>query len=288
MKRLALATYSKLPDITESDSTLVEPLKELGIEAVPTPWDAQSIDWASFDGILLRSTWNYHHYHDRFRDWVEQLKSQDIQLFNSHDVVLWNMDKIYLEELIALEIPVVPTNWAECGTQENLEQILESRAWPRAIVKPRIGASANFVMIVNVEEADAVQARFEELLAQHNLMIQPLVEEIQNGEWSIMFIQNEFSHAVLKTPEDVFVQAELGGTWELATPSPQLIESARGVLVAAQRIMGQNSFLYSRVDGVEVDGQFILMELELIEPELFLSAAPQAAQKLAAELAKVL
>ena len=288
MKRLALATCSELPDLTINDASLVEPLRELDIEAIAAPWDDPSIDWAGFDGILLRSTWNYHHFHDQFGDWIEQLKSQKIRLFNSHDVVLWNMDKIYLKELIALGVPAVPTYWAECGTRENLKQILERNNWPRAIVKPRIGASANFVMIINVEEAEAKQAHFEKLLSQHNLMIQPLVEEIQKGEWSIMFVQNEFSHAVLKTPEDIFVQAELGGTWELATPSPQLIESARGILVAAQRITGQNSFLYSRVDGVEVDGQFILMELELIEPELFLSAAPQATELLAAELAKML
>jgi len=264
---------------------LVEPLRELGVEVIAAPWDNSQTDWAAFDAVMLRSTWNYHHFHDQFRDWILDLKTHNIQLINPHDVVLWNMDKIYLEELMAYDLPVVPTYWAECGRPESLSEILRSQRWQRAVVTPRIGASADFVMIVDLDSPDQQQAQFEKLLSQHNFMVQPLVEEIRNGEWSLMFIHNKFSHAVLKRPEDIFVQAEHGGTWHLEVPSEELIDSAREILNVAQSITRQTSFLYSRVDGVEIDGQFILMELELIEPELFLSAAPLAARKLAAELA---
>ena len=288
MKKIALATSSKFPDLTASDVLLVEPLRELGVEAVAAPWDDRSIAWENFDAVSIRSTWNYHHHADQFRDWISKLVAQKIIVQNPTDVLLWNMDKIYLQQMIDEEIPVVPTHWGEKGESPSLKRILESNEWERAIVKPRIGASANFVFVADLASVDEHQRQFEELLDQHNLMIQPLVEEIENGEWSIMFIHNEYSHSVLKTPENVFVQSELGGTWELATPSQHLIESARQALVAAQKITGQSSFLYSRVDGVEVSGEFVLMELELIEPELFLSAAPQAARKLAEELAKLI
>ena len=293
MKRIALATYSGLPELTESDSLLVEPLKQLGIEAVAAPWDDSKVDWVNFDGVVLRSTWNYHKHHDAFLYWLGKSNSQNIRIWNSHDIVVWNTDKIYLRQLEEVGVTIVPTEWISRGDHErlHLSETLEKNRWGRAVLKPRVSASADGVSVLDAANIEENEYKVREMGQLHDLMLQPVVEEIQHGEWSIMFINDEYSHSVLKYPEveSIYVQSELGGMWKVADPSPGVIEQARKSIEAAHAVTRTTEpFLFTRVDGIEVKGELQLMELELIEPELFLSDVPEAAIRFANALKRVL
>jgi glutathione synthase/RimK-type ligase-like ATP-grasp enzyme len=290
MKKLALATYSGLPQLTESDVLVVEPLQELGIDAVATPWDDPEIDWHNFDGVIIRSTWNYHKNHDAFLDWIERLSSQDIRVWNPAEIITWNTDKIYLKQLEEAGIQIVPTEWIPKGSHEraHLSETLEKNGWDRAVLKPRVSASADGVSLISAANIEENEYKVREMNQLHDLMLQPLVEEIKNGEWSIMFINDEYSHSVLKLPDadSIYVQSELGGTWKVAEPSASLIEQAKKSINSAHEVTNVSEpFLFTRVDGVEVKGELQLMELELIEPELFFSVIPDAAIRFAKAIA---
>jgi glutathione synthase/RimK-type ligase-like ATP-grasp enzyme len=117
-------------------------------------------------------------------------------------------------------------------------------------------------------------------------MVQPFLTELaRNGEWSLMFIGGEYSHAVVKRPRagDFRVQHEHGGTAEARTPPPHVVGTAAGIL---GRVNGP--LLYARIDGVEIDGRFVLVELELLEPSLFLGADPNAAERFAEAICRAL
>ena len=268
---------------------LVGPLEKLNIAAVAAPWDGDS-DWHSFDAIILRSCWNYHKKPDQFRTWIESLRQQKMTLWNPASVVLWNMDKLYLKSLEDLGVTIIPTCWVDrTDNQISLKEILEINNWPEALIKPRIGADSHDVWTTTLKDTPDHQQLFVERLGKHDLMVQPFIYEIRDGEWSFVFINGEYSHAVLKGPElgANFVQIEGDGSWAIAQPPSSFIEQSSKIISVAMSFLAVNKpFLYARVDGVPVNNQLLLMELELIEPELFLSAVPSAAEKLASSIAQ--
>jgi glutathione synthase/RimK-type ligase-like ATP-grasp enzyme len=282
---IALAASSSFPELTPSDHSLVSPLARRGIEALATPWDDEKIDWGSFAAVILRSCWNYHKKPDRFRAWIAELQTKRISVWNPPPALLWNMDKIYLKELEENGVRIIPTC---CTSREDLsaglKQILFEQNWERAVIKPRIGASADDVWTTTRSNAERDESRFQKALFSNDLMIQPFVREIHQGEWSFIFVDDQYSHAVLKRPADghYFVQNNHGGSWKLAEPVDFLVHEAKFIVNRANQCLNlKEPFLYARVDGVEVDGKFLLMELELIEPELFLSDLPRAAERMA-------
>jgi glutathione synthase/RimK-type ligase-like ATP-grasp enzyme len=174
---------------------------------------------------------------------------------------------------------VVPTVRVERGAEADLAEILDERGWTEAVVKPAVSASAFLTRRVRREEAVEAQVDFDRLLAHSASLVQPFLPEIgSRGEWSLLFFAGKPSHAVLKRPGagDFRVQSELGGNALPQKASPALVAQARQVL---EHIPGP--WLYARVDGVEVDGSFLLMELELIEPSLFLACDRQAPARFA-------
>ena len=159
-----------------------------------------------------------------------------------------------------------------------------------AVIKPAISASAYSTWPVTPETAAGHQAALDYLLTTTSVLVQPLMPEIHAGEWSVIFLGSEYSHTVLKRPASntIFVQEELGGSWEPCDPPDGLISQAEAILRAAETIGGAGvPLLYCRVDGLLVDGRLILMELEAIEPALFLEGSPHAAEKFVEALVSV-
>src|SRR5262249_51692359 len=159
------------------------------------------------------------------------------------------------------------------------QSVLEKQGWQKAVVKPRISATSFRTWVTSPEHAGNQQSAFDELLAASGAVVQRFVDEVQTrGEWSLMFFGGKYSHAVLKQPKagDFRVQEEYGGSAELASPRMSLIEQAGRITD-----LFDDKLLYARVDGVEIDGRFCLMELELIEPLLFLSCDSLAPQRFA-------
>ncbi|HEV2845348.1 MAG TPA: hypothetical protein VG477_10920 [Thermoanaerobaculia bacterium] len=269
-KRIAFVTHAGLPDLAADDLLAVAELSQRGSKVVPAVWDDPGVRWPDFDSVVIRSCWDYHHRPSVFLDWLSRMESEGVPLWNPAPVVRANVDKKYLGDLAAAGIRVVPMAWVEKGSAANLAAILEERGWDEAVVKPAVSASAFQTRRTSRAEAPAQQTSFEELLSLSSALVQPFLPEIQTrGEWSLIFLGGEFSHAVLKRPRegDFRVQEHLGGSSRPAVASEELIRQARAVV---EKIPGP--WLYARVDGVESGEGLLLMELELTEPSLFLES----------------
>jgi hypothetical protein len=285
MPRIALATSSKHPNLAADDRLLLAPLAKRGIQTEPAVWNSPSQDWSLFDGVILRSCWDYHLRPEEFLRWIASLEAKRIPLWNPASVVRWNANKGYLRELGAKGIAIVPTLWPEASDPVGLPEKLRELGWTKAVVKPRISATAHRTHLIALDNAESAQGLFEELRDGPGVMVQKFMESIvREGEWSLMFFGGQFSHAILKTPKagDFRVQGDFGGNERPADP-PALVEESAAVIVRSVA-----PTLYARVDGVVDQGQFRLMELELIEPMLFLALHPEATSRFAEAIESVL
>ena len=280
--RIALATSKDWPDLTPDDQALLRPLADRGFKAEPALWSDPNYSWQDCDAIVIRSCWDYHLRNEEFLRWIASLESTGCNLWNSPAVIRWNADKSYLRSLENNGIPIVSTLWCEPGETRNLADALRDQGWDKAVVKPRISATAHRTQLVDAKNAESEQALFEELMAGSGVMVQKFMDNIvTDGEWSLMFFGGQFSHAVLKTPKpgDFRVQSDFGGTFVAANPPAPILECAR------RAVQALTPTLYARVDGivdrVHNQGQFCIMELELIEPALFLTSHPAAADRFA-------
>jgi glutathione synthase/RimK-type ligase-like ATP-grasp enzyme len=280
--RIALATSADLPSLTADDCLLLEPLAKRGIQPEAATWSDPAYKWASCDMVVIRSCWDYHLRIAEFLHWVESLEALGVQVWNSPEIIRWNSNKSYLRELEAKGISVVPTLWFERGPAISLADELRRTGWQQAVVKPRVSATAHRTQLIRVEDAQSAQSLFDELRSGPGVMVQKFMEPIvREGEWSLMFFDGEFSHAVLKTPKagDFRVQHDFGGHERSAqAPVPAMQAAEKAVRAAGDT-------LYARVDGVMDGDEFRLMELELIEPALFLGESPGSAEKFAAAIA---
>ncbi len=141
MKRIALATSAKLPTLNDDDRLLIPVLAELGLGAVPAVWDSPEVCWEEFQGVLVRSCWDYHHRLEEFLAWVSRLERTGVRVWNPPAVLRWNSHKGYLRDLGARGVSIVPTRWLERGAQADLAGLLRDPAWRRS--KPARGAAAS-------------------------------------------------------------------------------------------------------------------------------------------------
>lgn len=282
-----LATSRDLPELDQDDAPLVAALRDAGIEAEMAVWDDPDVDWASARLVLVRSTWDYTDRRDEFVEWAKRVDAvTDLQ--NPAEVIRWNTHKGYLLELEERGAPIVPTAWLGQGDRIDLADLLTSRAWKRAVIKPAIDAGSRGLRRVDATDgADlaAGQAHLDHLLANGDVMVQPYLESIEtDGELSVVFFDGEFSHAVRKrpAPDDFRIQVEYGGRYSVEEIDGDVRDLAAWILEST----GQE-FLYARVDLVaDETGAPQLAELELTEPSLYLTHVPGAAEKLAAAVAK--
>jgi glutathione synthase/RimK-type ligase-like ATP-grasp enzyme len=284
--RIGIATCDKFPDLSADDQLFSMELVKQHADATPAIWDDEKVEWGNFTCVVIRSCWDYHQKPQQFLAWLDSLERNNVTVWNPVSALRGNMRKTYLQDLQANGIPVVPTEFLRRGDGGKLSDLLERRNWKSVVVKPDISASSFRTRLVSRENADAEQAYFRELLNDSGVMVQPFLPEVTaKGEWSFVFIDGEFSHAALKRPKagDFRVQDDFGGSQVLTIPPPSLLEQATSI---AARIPAP--WLYARVDGVAIGGVFTLMELELIEPSLFLLLEPRSAERFArATLRKV-
>jgi hypothetical protein len=196
------------------------------------------------------------------------------------------MNKKYLQELATRGVIIPPTIWLEAGTCADLHAILKENDLKHAVIKPTISATAWQTWRASLATAPNDQPRLDDILRHSGAMIQKFVDEITSiGEWSLLFFAGEYSHAALKRPQagDFRVQDDFGGTSLSLAPPPELIKQAEAIL----RLVDQ-PLLYARVDGVDIGGKFTLIELELIEPHLFLQLDSAAPHRFAEAIAALL
>jgi glutathione synthase/RimK-type ligase-like ATP-grasp enzyme len=280
--QIAFATSADYADLTQDDQRVVQAGETLGLKIHPAVWNDASVVWTDFDAVVIRSCWDYHHQPESFLAWVKGLEEQGVALWNPPSVIRWNSDKRYLLDLQAWGIPAVPTLYLPHGTASVLTDLLTGKGWSDAIVKPAISASAFNTWRTTVATASSEQARFAEQVRHSPTLIQPYVSEITAGEWSLIYFNGHYSHAALKRPQpgDFRVQGEFGGHSSLSYPGDPLIQQAAEIIAMVQSRL-EREFLYIRVDGVVRGQQLIIMELELIEPSLFIAFDEGAAARFA-------
>jgi glutathione synthase/RimK-type ligase-like ATP-grasp enzyme len=283
--RVALATQASLATLNADDGLLIPALAARGVQASAAVWDDPAVDWTTFRAVVIRSCWDYHLRHDAFLAWVARLERAGVAVFNSPAVIRWNAEKTYLRDLAGRGVRVVPTRWIEARSETTLLDVLRDAGWDEVVVKPAISASAHETWQSSRRSAVHDEVRFRAMVQRGRVLVQPFMEAIVTaGEWSLMFIGGEFSHAMLKRARsgDFRVQSEHGGSAMRGDPGVHVVDQARHALRAGAA--GAVGSLYARVDGCVVDGEFVLMELELIEPLLYLAEHPDAPERFAAAL----
>jgi len=284
--RIALVTCRPGPDISEDRDLpgLVRALREAGAEASAEVWDDDGVDWARFDLVVIRSTWDYSWRSAEFTAWAERCGALT-RLANPADVVRWNTDKRYLGDLAKAGVPVVDTRYIAAGDPLDLPGDREY------VVKPTSGAGARFAARYTPDEHDTAVRQLRRMHAEgFTAMVQPYMRGIETaGERALQFFGGNLLHASRKgpvlapgTPYDQRKVAHPGLTdW---TPSLADTALARRALAF---VPGRPELLYARVDVVDdEDGQPRVMELELVEPNLFLWLHPESVPRVVEELLK--
>ena len=262
-------------DLAREERALVPALSALGFEAQLVPWTADQ-DWSAYQAVVIRETWDYHLHLPEFLAALERIDREAV-IWNALDLVRWNSDKGYLLDLADQGVRVVPTvvsNGIPLAA-------FKKAASERVVAKPAVSASAYKTFLLDASDPAAV-ARATKALDGRRTLLQPFVPSIQTrGETSLIYFEGAFSHAMRKTPSvgDFRVQEELGGSSVPVDPSPEESALAQHLLESLPSMP-----LFARVDLVDWEDQPALLELELIEPVLFLSQ-PGAAQRFAQAVA---
>ena len=283
MPRIALATNREFPTLSDDDRLVVARLAALGIRAEPVIWDDPDAEWRSFDAVIVRSCWDYHLRLGAFMAWIDDLQRLAVPLWNPAPIVRWNADKTYLRDLAARGAAIPPTVWLAPGAAPDLQDVMVAHGWDEAVIKPAVSAAAHNTYRVSRQDAPGFQARLRAILASSGALVQQFMPAITDGgEWSFIFFGKRYSHTIRKRPQagDYRVQIMYGGTWAAASPPAHLLAQAQSIVDGIQ-----SPLLYSRVDGVAMNGTLVLLELELIEPYLFLGDVPDAPDHFAVAIA---
>lgn len=278
-RSIAFATCSVLPGLAEDDQPLAAALSASGHRVEAAAWDDLTVDWTRYDTVIIRSTWNYHLHPRDFLAWLRRMEGHQLRIINPARILEWNMDKRYLADLKEMDIPLPPTLFLETGSTPFLDSIFQDTGWRRAVIKPCISATAYNTWITQPDTASKDTEKLTQLLNTGSYMIQEFIEEVEtDGEYSLIFFGRQYSHAVKKTAKkgDFRVQEKYGGQSLPTHPETSIIRQAKAILDKAVSIDTSPCLLYARVDGVMRKGIFTLMELELVEPSLFINKNPLA------------
>jgi glutathione synthase/RimK-type ligase-like ATP-grasp enzyme len=260
MPKIAIATYDKLPDLTFNDQLLIPIFRENGYTVSPEIWDNSEVDWSSYDIVLIRSTWDYYLKPVEFKNWISQFINSKTRLINSAEMVLKNSHKFYLKELANQGVSIIPTIFS--SEKIELEKL---KIWEKIVIKPAVSAGSHETEIFEVKTL--TQEVLDNKTRTGDWLVQPFLEEIKDaGEISMLFFGGNFSHAIQKVPKsgDFRVQKQFGAQYLKFEPSTTLLSIANNIV----EIAGKES-IYARIDGVMTQNGFLLMEVEMIEPDLF-------------------
>lgn len=277
MNRIAIVTARSVREPHPDDLLLVQALLARGCEAHLAAWDDLSVDWAAFDVAVLRSAWNYHLQAADFARWIDSLGSAGVVLVNPAATVRWNLHKRYLLDLAAAGAPVVASKLIDAVTPEQFPERLAGAPWEEIVVKPAVSSTAHHTYRLRrgtaLPEALAVAAR-----DIREWIVQPFVRSVlEHGERSAICIDGRVSHVVRKVARsgDFRVQSDFGGS---VVDEPLAADDERFIVRVLDALPVR--WTYARVDWAS-DPEPRVMEVELIEPELFLARNASSAQRLA-------
>jgi len=263
------------------DGLASAPLRDLGWEVESVPWSRQGVAWEGFDLVVVRSTWDYHHRPEAFLEVLEGIARTGARLENPLPLIRWNIHKSYLRDLAESGVPTVPTLWSERLSPGDLRALFDEIPGDEIVLKPVVGASAGGAYRLD-RRADGMRAgEVEAFFSGRPFLAQPFARSVlSEGEYSLFYFNGRHSHTILKTPKagDFRVQEEHGGTLRAVEAGEGLRQVGAKALAALHE-----SPLYARADFVRsnVNDEWWLMELELIEPSLYLRMDPEAPRRFA-------
>jgi hypothetical protein len=285
--RVAIATCKELPNLDEDGPLLLEQLRKREVRGTPVVWDDPAVPWDSFDAVVLRSTWDYPAKWTSFSRWIDDV-GKVTKLLNPAPVVRWNLDKRYLRQLAEAGVPVVPTQWIES------EQTAFALQASEVVVKPVISAGSKDTQRFFASDREGMEALVSRILASRRaVMVQPYLRGVDDhGETALLFFRGVHSHSIRKAP---LLRVGVGRETGLFRPEGIDMRTASAdELALANRVLDslpfpRTSLAYARVDLVPgEDGSPCVIEVELIEPSLFLQYDPGACGRFADALVATL
>jgi len=298
--RLALATCAALPDLDPDDRLLRDALVERGIAVDAAVWDDPTVDWAAYQHVIIRNTWDYTDRAALFADWARRVAHASV-LLNPADVVVWNIDKTYLRDLEQRGLPIVPTIWLDPARNFGARAIhTRFPAFGEFVIKPTVSAGSR-----DTGRYDASQTPSRMLAITHaknllavgrTVMLQRYLRRVDTvGETALVYIDGQFSHSVRKGAllEGPYRADEIDLLYRQEQMAPREAtnaerEVADRTIAALSEIFPQldGPLLYARVDLIPDDeGKPVILELELTEPSLFLEHGPGSADRVADAIA---
>lgn len=277
--KVAIVTYESkgsYPDYNAEDENIVlgNILKELGLDYNLEIWSDPQVNWTQFTHLLIKSPWDYFDRYPEFLVWCNYIKSLGVKVFNNLDTILWNSDKKYLLDIQKKGFHIVPTFFIEKGQVPDLEGCFQQFDTDQLVIKPTVSGGSKNTLKLEKNNWGSQKSTIDTFLESEDYMVQPFIQEIASvGEFSYLFFNGHFSHAVLKSakPGEFRVQHYFGGQVQQIKPSSYQLHYLQKIV---DELAGET--LYARVDGIWIEGVFYLMELELIEPYLFLFTSESA------------
>jgi glutathione synthase/RimK-type ligase-like ATP-grasp enzyme len=274
MKKCAFLTLDERGEFVIDDEHAIEPLAELGWQVSTISWRQTEIPWNEFDVVIIRSTWDYWDDVPAFLDVLKQI-DRETRLANSLEIVHWNLEKTYLADLERHGVGIVPTIWPVEVKPDSFRAFSEQLGCDQLVIKPVIGANGDRAFRLSPDDSAERRKMISACFADRRPLVQEFMPGIlTEGEFSLFYFNGGFSHAILKTPaESEFrSQEERGARIQPVTPEPRLLARGQQVMAALPDLP-----LYARADFVRNDeNDFLVMELELIEPSMYLRTDPGA------------
>jgi glutathione synthase/RimK-type ligase-like ATP-grasp enzyme len=281
---IAFITEPKPTRLDSAEDQVIEALKQMGHQASYLPWDAPLSRLKEHDLLVVKTAYNYYRALSEFTAFLDRAQGAGLAMVNSPELVRWNMEKTYLKELEAKGFSPPPTMWLPAQSTLDLKSEMEKRGWEKVVLKPTISAGSYQTWVTTPGDIIDVEDDFRAAnRAQAYMMQRYMAETVSEGEWSLVFLEGALSHTVLKTPKagDFRVQKQYGGQYQKKNPPAAAKALAEKLIARLPEVP-----LYGRVDGVMSGGQFYLMELELIEPDLYLAHCPEVLPRYAAALSR--
>ncbi|MDI4633384.1 hypothetical protein J7U46_10020 [Pelomonas sp. V22] len=272
---VTLVTHQGLPQGSEDDLLLAEALRAQGCAVRCAVWNDAAVDWSASRLTLIRSTWDYHLMPAAWLAWLDQAAVQT-RLVNPVTLMRWNTDKRYLGELAARGVRCLPTVFVEAQERPALQAIAAQQGWQELVLKPAVGAGASGARRLRLDQlAEAGEQHLSRLLSEGAALVQPYMAVVEEAEERcLVYIAGQYSHAFAKPSFSGGAAVYAAVRLHEASELEQAV--AQQVLAAAPSVP-----LYARVDLIPDEQGPLLMELELIEPDMVLRLKPAAAERLA-------
>ncbi len=278
----AFLTTPGLEDLVTDHGLSAAEMRALGWDVRVIDWRDGAVDWDKVDAVYIGTPWDYPEDPARFLRVLERIDGSGAVLVNDVELVRWTLQKTYLRDLQSRGVDIVPSAWYRRVDGADVPGFFSAHGTGTVVIKPQLGANA---VDTHVLDAPVGESQCRELAATFRdrpFLVQPFIASIRTeGEYSLIFLGGEFSHAVCKQPRpgDFRVQEEHGAAVRPLAPPDGLVGTAQRIMELVSPVPA-----YARVDLVRDTNRYLLMELELIEPSLYLGSAPGAAGRFARAL----